>query len=225
VNIYYQNFHLHLYRSEVLNSHRPPSFSEKGYDLPLSNAFELVFESIEPVLKTMKSAKYGYLAIPFESADGLAAYVKELRQHFDYDLEAAGGIVLREKDYSAPLMIKKRGVWDLPKGKVDALELKESAAKREITEETGLTNLRLMQALSPTYHFYLQNGEWYFKTTYWYVFEADGPYKLTPQAEEGITEIQWQRVKEETIDTIYTYDNIRTVLKEFMEESIRQGRR
>jgi hypothetical protein len=68
---------------------------------------------------------------------------KIFQQFFeDYEqISAAGGIVRRENTI---LAIKRHGVWDLPKGKVEANESIADAAIREIEEETGVTNLGLM---------------------------------------------------------------------------------
>ena len=42
------------------------------------------------------------------------------------------------------LMIFRRGKWDLPKGKLDKGETFERCAVREIEEETGFRNLKLL---------------------------------------------------------------------------------
>ena len=49
--------------------------------------------------------------------------------------DTAGGIVLCNKKL---LFIYKRGMWDLPKGKIEFNHTTESTALREISEETGL---------------------------------------------------------------------------------------
>ena len=54
-------------------------------------------------------------------------------------LEAGGGIVFNKRGEF--LVIERRGVWDLPKGKVDAGETIEEAAVREVREECGLTEV------------------------------------------------------------------------------------
>ena len=49
--------------------------------------------------------------------------------------EAGGGVVVNER--KEILTMFRRGVWDLPKGKIDKGETKEAAAIREVQEETG----------------------------------------------------------------------------------------
>ncbi len=56
-------------------------------------------------------------------------------------VEAAGGLVVRETDRGLEVAIVHRPKyddWSLPKGKLDADESFEQAALREVQEETGL---------------------------------------------------------------------------------------
>ncbi|TAE99248.1 MAG: NUDIX domain-containing protein, partial [Runella slithyformis] len=48
-------------------------------------------------------------------------------------IKAAGGIVTKDEKL---LLIHRRGVWDLPKGKLDNNEKSKKAALREVEEET-----------------------------------------------------------------------------------------
>ena len=50
------------------------------------------------------------------------------------------------------LLIFRRGVWDLPKGKRDAGETIEACALREVREEIGVGELRLARELGTTVH-------------------------------------------------------------------------
>lgn len=110
------------------------------------------------------------------------------------EIFAAGGIVFSKKD--EVLAIKRLGYWDLPKGKIEKGEIPLQAAKREIAEETGLTNeLKLKRKLIETQHIYFANDQYYLKTTYWFEFEIDTQggkaNRLIPQIEEQITEVEW----------------------------------
>ena len=55
-------------------------------------------------------------------------------------IETAGGIVLKNDKI---LFIFKRGMWDLPKGKVEGGNSSKKTAKIEISEETGLPKSQL----------------------------------------------------------------------------------
>lgn len=132
------------------------------------------------------------------------------QNHFKY-LEAAGGVVKNQK--GKILFIYRLGRWDLPKGKVENGETTEIAAVREVEEECGITNLKITNQLSTTFHIYYQN-EFMLKATYWYEMDYMGNEELIPQEEEGIKMAQWK--DREEISKIFpkTYENIQLILKE-----------
>jgi len=103
--------------------------------------------------------------------------------------KAAGGLVLNEK--KEILMIFRRGSWDLPKGKLDDGETLEQCAVREVEEETGATNVKLLSPLSITYHTYHEGARFVLKESHWYTMSVSGDQNLTPQTEEDIQEIKW----------------------------------
>lgn len=129
-------------------------------------------------------------------------------------VEAAGGLVKRKSKY---LFIKRNGVWDIPKGKLEVGETPEVGALREIEEECGITNLTLGQHITTTYHTYNYKGIPTLKKTYWYACKYTGPKKGTPQKEEGITKISWK--KQEDLNKILenTYASIADVLFTFFK--------
>lgn len=111
-------------------------------------------------------------------------------------IEAAGGAVLNEEEKI--LMIYRRGKWDLPKGKVDAGETIKEAAKREIEEETGVGNLKIVAPIrflnnrqDCTYHTYELKGKQMLKATYWFKMTTNDHHQLVPQAAEGIEQVMW----------------------------------
>jgi 8-oxo-dGTP pyrophosphatase MutT (NUDIX family) len=112
----------------------------------------------------------------------------------NYDwIEAAGGIVKRNDCF---LFIKRNGVWDLPKGKIESNEKPKKAAVREIHEECGIIAENIGELIIETYHVYEYKGKNTIKKTYWYDFEYDGKAKLVPQTEEGITKVEWLKRKQ-----------------------------
>ncbi|CAN5757433.1 hypothetical protein BH11PAT2_BH11PAT2_02430 [soil metagenome] len=60
---------------------------------------------------------------------------------------SAGGIVLGDSGTIAMVLSKNSHSWLLPKGHIEEGESDEDAARREIAEETGLTNLELLDDL------------------------------------------------------------------------------
>jgi len=69
----------------------------------------------------------------------------------------AGGVVLNPE--GKVLVVSQHGdSWSLPKGHVDAGEDAISAAKREITEESGITDLQLVKPLGSYQRFRIALG-------------------------------------------------------------------
>jgi ADP-ribose pyrophosphatase YjhB (NUDIX family) len=104
-------------------------------------------------------------------------------------VQAAGGLVINEKD--EVLLIFRRGKWDLPKGKLDKVESLEDCAIREVEEETGLKNVKLISPLLITYHTYHEGSRFVLKESHWYRMKADSGQKLTPQTAESISRLLW----------------------------------
>lgn len=104
---------------------------------------------------------------------------------------AGGGYVIREgKKEPEVLMIYRRGVWDLPKGKLDEGESIEECALREVREEVGIKKLLMKGELGNTVHGYPRKSKYKVKTTYWYQMETP-ERDFTPQAEEDIEAVKW----------------------------------
>ncbi|MBK9291238.1 MAG: NUDIX domain-containing protein [Bacteroidetes bacterium] len=103
--------------------------------------------------------------------------------------EAAGGLVL--DPLGRLLVILRNGMPDLPKGHLDEGETAESAAIREVSEETGLRNLTIVAQAPDTWHAYLLEGRWQLKHTRWYVMHASANQPLKPQLDEGISDLMW----------------------------------
>lgn len=105
-------------------------------------------------------------------------------------IKAAGGLVKNLK--GELLVIKRNGKIDLPKGKVEPKENIAKAAQREVEEECGITLTKPQKLIDQTFHVYpLKSGSWAFKPTYWYSFNYEGNGLLSPQSEEGITDVFW----------------------------------
>lgn len=105
------------------------------------------------------------------------------------EVNAAGGLVSnRRSDY---LLIKRNGLWDLPKGHQEEGEDIAVTALREVQEETGVDQLELGSLICVTDHCYLRNGRWYLKHTWWYNMLYCDPVDLTPQREEDIAKAAW----------------------------------
>ena len=106
-------------------------------------------------------------------------------------IDAGGGVVLNEKKKF--LVIQRNGVWDLPKGKLEEGEDFETAALREVEEETGLGGLKVVQLLVSTFHTYRLSGKLVLKETRWFEMRYHGRAEPVMQEAEGITACRWVR--------------------------------
>lgn len=132
-------------------------------------------------------------------------------------IKAAGGVLYRKENSPSPvLLIKRNGVWDLPKGKLEEGESIPECAVREVAEEIGSSKLpNLKSFLCETYHEYHQERQKFGKTTYWYSMEAKQVKGLEPERAEGITELRWEDPKRAI--QLVGFDNLKTVLRAFLE--------
>ena len=100
---------------------------------------------------------------------------------------AAGGIVVKDGKF---VSIVRKGIPDLPKGHIEKGETPEVAALREVEEETGIGNLKIVKELPSTWHCYFEHEAWSLKRTFWYIMSTTETIQPKPQTEEGITEIK-----------------------------------
>lgn len=108
---------------------------------------------------------------------------------------AAGGLVFNAQQEF--LLIKRRGWWDLPKGKIDDGETRETAALREVLEETGV-QASLGAPILTTWHTYRDKKERrILKPTFWYLMHTQNA-AVKVQEEEDIEDYAW--VKQENFD-------------------------
>lgn len=125
-------------------------------------------------------------------------------------IAAGGGVVYKNDDSEIwVLLIRRRGFWDIPKGKQDEGEDIANCALREVQEETGAKELQIVTDLGTTIHHYEMDGEMVEKTTWWYAMQNDD-VEYTPEAEEQITEIVWLPLNDAR--QLVSFENLKTVL-------------
>ena len=175
----------------------------KGLFYKFNNGPEL--QEVIDLFLSLKHIRKLYL-----SHKDLTSLVQEFKSCFTL-IDAGGGLVFNPKGEF--LAIKRNGIWDLPKGKLEKGEDFEMAALREVEEETGLKKLVMVQPIMSTYHTYQMGGQKVLKKTRW--FEMHYPGKKDPVLEEkeGITKHRWVRPGEAGFFRKNSYGSILDVLK------------
>jgi ADP-ribose pyrophosphatase YjhB (NUDIX family) len=148
----------------------------------------------------------------------LYVYYRDIDKLFDVFqslftmIYAGGGIVVSENNEL--LIIKRRGKWDLPKGKAEGDESIEQTAIREVEEECHISNLEIERKLPVTYHIYKMKTTSVLKATYWYKMNYTGSDAPKPQEEEDITAVKW--FSKEKLENVFenTYASVAQLIKE-----------
>ncbi|MEZ0610346.1 NUDIX hydrolase [Fibrella sp. WM1] len=125
-------------------------------------------------------------------------------------VKAGGGVVMSG---GRLLLIFRRGVWDLPKGKLDDGESSKDGAVREVEEETGAV-VSLGDKICTTYHTYTLNGNRILKRTKWYRMNLIDATNLAPQAEENIEKVVFMEPKQAQIALASSFSSIRHVVEQ-----------
>jgi len=142
--------------------------------------------------------------------------MKTFFKHFQ-KIKTAGGLVHHPKN-DAYLWIKRLGLWDLPKGKIEKNERSKDAAIREIQEECSLTgSLNLTHRICSTYHVYEFKNKSILKKNNWYFMEYEGDLTTKPQVEESITDVQWMQKMNFNECLSNTYPSIEEVIEHAFE--------
>ncbi len=100
---------------------------------------------------------------------------------------SSGGVIIKREESSSfkVLLVEDRfGHWTWPKGHIEKGETPEDTAVREITEETGLKNIKILEKLGEErYHFTLK-GKRISKTVQVFLVLASGSESLEVPEEE-----------------------------------------
>ena len=169
------------------------------------------YSSVTQIIKALKSSKNSRVFLYHKDMDKLW---KGFKKKFPI-VEAAGGLVKRTDNKL--LFIFRNNKWDLPKGGVEKKELIIDAAKREVTEETGVADIIVEKKISETYHIFKKGKRFRLKKTYWFKMSTTYTGKTNPQTEEGIEKIKW--VSNKNIEDILNdaFENIRIIVLEVLK--------
>lgn len=138
----------------------------------------------------------------------------QLVKKYFYYIEAAGGLVINKKNEL--LVIKRLGIWDLPKGKIESNESPELAAAREVEEECGISNLMLKEKVDDTFHIYSYKDGFALKKTYWFKFYYSKNELLIPQVDEHIEKALF--VDKEAVKNLCdsTYSSLKLIFSHYL---------
>ena len=169
------------------------------------------YTSVTQIIKALKSSKNSKVFLYHKDIDKLW---KGFKKKFPI-VEAAGGLVKRTDNKL--LFIFRNNKWDLPKGGVEKKELIIDAAKREVTEETGVSDIIVEKKISETYHIFKKGKRFRLKKTYWFKMSTTYMGKTNPQTEEGIEKTKW--VSNKNIEDILNdaFENIRIIVLEVLK--------
>jgi ADP-ribose pyrophosphatase YjhB (NUDIX family) len=135
---------------------------------------------------------------------------------------SAGGVAARkEGDTWLVALLKtehKRGqVWVLPKGHVEPKEQETvaDAARREVEEEAGLSDLSVKDQLGVTRYAFQAEEAVVRKTVHYFLMETQQK-RLTPQLEEGLIEAAWHPIDEAI--ALLAYDTDKDIVERALEK-------
>ncbi len=129
---------------------------------------------------------------------------------------SAGGIVIKtEEGRSWVLLIKDSyGHWIWPKGHIEQGETPEETAIREVSEETGLKSLQIVERIGKQEYGFFLEGKHIFKTVCVFLIKAEPREEISVQKSE-IAEGCWFS-PEEALKTI-EYEGSRNLLKKAID--------
>jgi 8-oxo-dGTP pyrophosphatase MutT (NUDIX family) len=90
--------------------------------------------------------------------------------------KSAGAIIFRKEGREIKYLVLMRNpkYWDLPKGNIEKGEKEEETVKREVFEETGLKDIRIMPGFKESEHyFYRLEGELVSKDVVFFLAETE----------------------------------------------------
>jgi 8-oxo-dGTP pyrophosphatase MutT (NUDIX family) len=211
----FQNYTIFIDGNALSLVHNPQCTAQILFNVDGKESYETERDIVlktKSILDNLLIEKNKQVSLHFYDINQLLEVVKLC---FPKHIIAAGGVVVNDK--GDILFIFRNGYWDLPKGKVEPEENLEAAALREIQEETGIVNATLIRSILPTFHTYYVGKTLVLKETRWFEIHSNDT-RLTPQTEEGITELKWINPTELPDILNKSYENIRLLLSEYLKK-------
>lgn len=135
--------------------------------------------------------------------------------------KSAGAVIFRVDNKTAyylllhyPSSARAKGeYWDLPKGHIEAGETEEETAKREVQEETGLKDIKVLDGFCETIHYWFRvEGKTISKTVVFYLAQTDQENIKISAEHLGYAWLSYEKALEKL-----THENAQLLLKKSNE--------
>jgi 8-oxo-dGTP pyrophosphatase MutT (NUDIX family) len=125
---------------------------------------------------------------------------------------SAGGVVVRIENGRPVFLLIRDSYrnWGFPKGHLETGETPDAAALREVSEETGLEDLRLRGEIETIDWYFRFRGRLVHKVCHFFLMQTESE-TTSPQRDEGITACRWESF--ERACSLVSYENARAVLR------------
>jgi 8-oxo-dGTP pyrophosphatase MutT (NUDIX family) len=125
---------------------------------------------------------------------------------------SAGGVVFRVDAGQALFLLIRDSYqnWGFPKGHIEQGEQPDQAARREVAEETGLSELAIRGSIDTIDWYFRFRGQLIHKSCQFFLMESLEA-ATSPQRNEGITACRWIAFDE--AESLISYANAREVLR------------
>jgi 8-oxo-dGTP diphosphatase len=134
---------------------------------------------------------------------------------------SAGAILYKkeQKQFYFALILDSYGRWTFPKGHLEKGEKPEKAARRELAEEIGVKDPKIIKLLEKIDYWFKLEGQLIHKFVYFYLMEAPPGTKLSPQETE-IKEARWFEPQAAAAILGYKKDSLPALKKAFLKLKI-----
>ena len=125
---------------------------------------------------------------------------------------SAGGVVYRVAEGSPVFLLIRDsyGKWGFPKGHLERGERPDTAALREVMEETGLRAVTVVSNVDTIEWKFRFKGALIHKQCQFFLMES-GTERTKPQGAEGITDCRWVSLADAR--EMISYENARAVIE------------
>lgn len=125
--------------------------------------------------------------------------------------KSAGGVVVRLGEAEPRFLLIRDGYghWGFPKGHLERGERADTAALREVMEETGLRQVSVLASIAAIEWRFRFRGRLIQKHCQFFLMESPAG-ETRPQKAEGITDCRWATIDE--AQALLDYENARGVL-------------